>query len=136
MMYWLLALVTPIIFLYGDFKRFRTAKKYQLLITPQVCYLEKMLNDAFDFTLRRITIVDAVWFPATNIFQELELKPLALYTEIEALPLILYTEGEAGDFQDDFVVEVPISLVFNQDQMKATINNYKLAGTKYKIQTV
>lgn len=136
MMYWLLALVTPIIVLYGDFKRYRTAKKYQLLITPQVCYLEKMLNDAFDYTLRRIRIVDAVWFPPLNIFKDAESKPVFIYTLAENNPVALYTEGEVGLFQDDFIVEVPAAVVFNEAQMKASINNYKLAGTKYKIQVV
>ncbi|MBL0144943.1 MAG: hypothetical protein IPP48_03455 [Chitinophagaceae bacterium] len=136
MMYWMLALATPVIVLYGDFKRYRKTKQYQLLITPQVCYLEKMLNDTFDFTLRRIRIVDAIWYPATNIFTISESKPVAVYTSGEGAPLIIYTDGEAGLFQDDFIVEVPAALVFDENQMKANINIYKLAGTKYKIQTV
>jgi hypothetical protein len=37
--------------------------------------------------------------------------------------------------QIDFIVMVPISVVFNQDEMKSIVNYYKLAGKRYTIQT-
>lgn len=133
---WLGVLVTPIAKLHQLFLMFRKAKLYQLKITPQVCYLEMMLNDAFDFTLRRIRIVDAIWFPATYIFQEAELKSVPLFTDAENMPVIIYTDSESGNFKDDFIVLVPVGLIFNEEEMKGKINSYKLAGTKYTIQIV
>lgn len=130
------ALIYPLIFVHNSFLNYRKAKLYQLMITPQVCYLERLLNDRWDSTLRRIVIVDAVWFPPTFMYQEAELKPVNLYQEGENNPVIIYTEGEAGVLLDDFVVLVPLDVIFDDAEMKGLLNIYKLAGTKYSIQRI
>lgn len=118
------------------FIRFIAAKIYQLKITPQVCYLEMLLNDSFDFTLRRIRIADAIWYLPTSLYQEAELKPVALNLEGEGSPTYLYTDSEAGTFKDDFIVLVPAGLIFNSLEMRGKVDSYKLSGTHYKIQIV
>jgi hypothetical protein len=115
---------------------FRDAKKYQLMITPQVCYLERMLNDRFDFTLRRIVIDDADWHLPNFIYQEGENHPVYMSQEVENAPVYMFTEGEAGAIHDDFVVLVPISIIFSDPEMKSLLDQYKLAGTKYTIQRI
>lgn len=129
-------MVYPLAQLHQSFLRFKAAKLYQLKITPQVCYLEMMLNDSYDFTTRGIRIVDAKWYLPTYLYQEAELKPVYLYQESELKPVYLYTESEAGQFRDDFVVLVPAGVVFNIEEMKGKLDSYKLAGTHYKIQIV
>lgn len=129
-------LVYPIAQLHQLFMRFKDAKLYQLKITPQVCYLEMMLNDGFDPAGRGIYIVDAIWYLPTFIYQDAELKPVYLKQDGEDLPVHLYTESESGEFRDDFIVMVPAGVVFNIDEMKGKINAYKLEGTRYKIQIV
>lgn len=59
----------------------RVANIYRLGITPQVCYLEKMLNDRFDNTARRIFILNPVIKDITYIYTDAENKPVALYTD-------------------------------------------------------
>lgn len=130
------ALLTPLIALHDYFLRYRSAKLYQILITPQVCYLEMLLNDRYDFTQRRIYINDAEWHLPIYIYTPEELKPVGLYTEGEDSPLALYTDSEAGELKDDFVVFVPAGLDFNENEMKSLLNQYKLAGTHYKIEVV
>ena len=93
-----------------------------------------MLNDSFDYTLRRIRIIDAIWYLPTYLYQEAELKPVNIYQESENHPVYLYQETEAGDFKDDFVVKIPAGLVFNQNEMRGKLDSYKLTGTHYKIQ--
>jgi len=127
-------LLYPVAQLHQLLLRFQTAKLYQLKINSQVCYLEQMLNDSFDLTLRRIYISDAIWYLPTYIYQEAELKPVYVKKEGEDTPVYIYTESEAGEFRDDFVVFVPVGLVFNMDEMKGKIDSYKLSGTSYKIQ--
>lgn len=128
--------ISGVVFLYQDFLRFRKAKLYELMITPQVCYLERLLNDRFDFTQRRIRIVDGVDKPPFYIFQEAELKPKYLRNTSEAAPQWIYTSGESGNLQDDFVILVPVALVFEEAEMRSLVKVYKLAGTKFKIQRV
>lgn len=122
------AMAKPVILLYQDFLKYRKAKLYQLMITPQKCYLERLLNDRYDFTQRRIYIDDGLDKPPIYIYQNAELKPLYLGSKI------IYTRGESGDLKDDFIVFVPLDLVFENAEMTSLVKVYKLAGTKFKIQ--
>lgn len=125
-----------VVFLYQDFLRFRKQKLYELMITPQVCYLERLLNDRFDFTQRRIRIVDGLDKPPFYIYQQAELKPKYLRSSSENAPKWIYTGGESGNLQDDFVVLVPAALFFEEAEMRSLVKVYKLAGTQFKIQRV
>jgi hypothetical protein len=133
---WLKCLTYPASYLYQQFLYFKTAKDYQLLITPQVCYLKLLLNNRYDNTLRRIVIVDGNDKPPVYLYQEAELKPVFLYQESEAQPVFFYTEGEMGTLTDDFVVEVPSSIVFEEAEMRSLLKSFKLAGTKFSIKYV
>jgi hypothetical protein len=136
---WVTLLCMPFAYLYTVLISFRQAKLYQLSITPQVCYLEKMLNDRYDFLLRRIYIIDGALFDPTYEFLKVENKPNFIYTKAEisaGQPASYdYLKGEIGAFTFDFIVKVPTSLTFNQDEMKGLINTYKLASKIYTIQT-
>jgi len=128
------ACLTSIMFTYSLLLQFRKVKNYQLLITPQVCYLEKLLNDKYDYTLRRIRIGDPVYYDPIYIFIESEAKPVYLPIVNEQSPLWLYTDGETGLIKDDFIVFVPLALSFDEKEMRAVIDSYRLAGKKYKIE--
>jgi hypothetical protein len=133
---WLQALTNPVNYLYQQFRRNRDANLYRLYITPQVVYMEKLLNDRYDISGRRINIKDALVYDAEYLYQEQELKPLYIYKEEENKPVYLFTDDEIGSDSVDFFVLVPPDLVFNENEMTALINNYKLAGKRYKIQKV
>lgn len=119
---------------YQDLLRFRKQKLYELSITPQKPYLEMLLNDKYDFTLRRIYIEDGIDKPAPYIYQRAEVKPMYIRKRSEAMPKTIYTRGESGDLKDDFVVFVPMDVVFEFEEMGSLIKIYKLAGVKFKIQ--
>jgi len=121
-------IVSGVVFLYQDLLRFRKQKLYELMITPQVCYLERLLNDRYDFTQRRIFITDGIDKPPFYIFQEAELKPKYLGKAT------IYTAGESGVLQDDFIIYVPFALAFEEAEMRSLAKVYKLAGTQFKIQ--
>lgn len=127
-------LFKPIADVHRWFLSFRLVKNYQLMITPQKCYLERLLNDRFDFSQRRIYIDDGIDRPPTYIFMNVELKPKYLYRSTEQSPVYIYTSGESGDLRDDFIIYVPSSLVFDEIEMSSLTRVYKLAGTKFKIQ--
>jgi hypothetical protein len=128
-------LVSPVVTLYQSFLLYRTAKLYNLKITPQKCYLELMLNDRYDFTLRRIYIDDGIDKPPFYIFRSDELKPQFIFKRSEDQPPAwIYTEGESGALTDDFIVFVPIDISFEEPEMISLVKAYKLAGTKFKIQ--
>ena len=133
---WLRILISPFITVYMDLLRFRSSTLYYLMITPQVCYLEILLNDRYDFTQRRIYITDGLEAPAVYLYQDVELEAVDLYTDPEGQPLYLFTDAEVqGDFLDDFIVMVPASLVFNEAEMRSLVLLRRLPGMRFSIQT-
>jgi len=130
------ATLYPIILLHDAFTRYRDAKLYQLMITPQVCYLERLLNDRYDYSSRRIRIDDPISHDPWFIYLQEELKPKALYLEQENKPVFLFTEGEAGKAKDDFIIYVPLDIAFDENEMRSLVDNYKLFGKHYKIQRI
>jgi len=133
-----LVLVGPVVTLYNQLVTFRNFLQYKLSITPQVCYLEKMLNNQYDNALRRIYIRDGSLFDGIFIFQEAEPElPIYLYTEAEATKpkTFLYTEGETnGSGSYDFIVFYPAGLSFEMSEMVSLISQYKLASKIFSIQ--
>lgn len=133
---WLQALTNPVNYLYQQFRRNRDANLYRLYITPQVVYMERLLNDRYDISLRRIRIRDALVYAPQYIYQDQELKPVYIYQEEENNPVYLFTDDEIGSDSVDFYVLMPSDLIYNENEMTALIDNYKLAGKRYKIQKV
>jgi hypothetical protein len=132
-----MALVSPVITLYNQLLAFRSLLLYKLTITPQVCYLEKMLNDQYDTDLRRIYISDSNQYEGLFIYTEGEDQPLFLFTEAEvAKPkTFVYTEGEGSiDGSNDFVIFYPVGLEFEMNEMISLINTFKLASKLFSIQ--
>lgn len=140
---WMSVLVAPVKWLYVVFKANRKANLYNLAHNSQVCYLEALLNDAFDHLSRRIYISNPDWHDAEYIYRDDEDKPVWMGTDGEIgggtppydEPVWLYTDAETFDLPYTFVVNVPASISFDMDRMKAIINNYKLVGKNYIIVT-
>lgn len=128
------ALLYPLIAVHNSFVFYRNAKIYQLTISPQVCYLTRLLNDRYDYTLRRIYINDAVWHLPTFIYKSAENKPVFGYKAGEGQPKYLYSNGETGTALNDFVVNAPALIAFDQNEMRSLVDGYKLFGTRYTIQ--
>lgn len=129
---WLQSLIKPIVSNYLSFKLYREAKIYQLTITPQVCYLEKLLNDRYDYILRRIVIEDSIDKDVTFIYMDAELKPVYLGSKF------IFTAGESGVSSNDFIIKVPLVMqfTFEEPEMLSLTKAYKLAGMVPKIQYV
>lgn len=133
---WLQAVSYPVNYLYQLFLRNRDANIYRLNITPQVVFLEKLLNDRYDISNRRIRITDALVYSSLYLYQEEENKPVFFYAEAESAPAFVFTEEEVGLQTVDFYVLVPSVITFNENELRALLDAYKLAGKTYKIQRV
>lgn len=100
----------------------------EMEVTPQVFSLRKLLNDYFDSVNRSIRIEDASLHERSYIFTAGEHRTLFLGERA------IYTADELRS-GTGFVVIVPESLNNTAEtaRLKAMINKYKLAGTKYII---
>lgn len=136
MVAWLMALVSPMVWIYNQLLGLRKIILYKLTITPQVVYLEKMLNDRYDTSDRRIYINDGQEYTSLPVFQREEAKPVFMFrkTEEGVLQTLLYTKSETAQFTYDFIIHIPVFVSFDVNELTALVNSYKLAGKSYKIQ--
>ena len=129
MLAWLRALHFPLIKIVDDFNFNRNQNLYKLAHNGQVCYLRKVLNDRFDIAQRRIKIIDGNKYKREYIYTDGEKKPRFLGT------MYLRDDADYSDTGVDFVVLIPTGLNYNDYEMRALIDFYKLASKRYKIQT-
>ncbi len=131
------ALLAGLIWLHEQFLAFVDYAIGEATKTGQVIVLEKLLNDAFDFSLRRIYIGDESTHDSTALFLISEAQPdPAVYLVSEIPPgtgLALYTTAEGGGLYN-FVVYIPTGLVLDLILLQGILNKYKFAGMKYRIE--
>lgn len=130
-------IVGSIVYIYNNLILFRDQIIYKLTITPQVCFLEKMLNDRYDNVLRSIYIEDGAVHSPLFVFTTAEAQPVFIYLKSEASKpkTFLYSKGEVSTVTFDFIVFVPVEVSFDVDEMSALVNSYKLASKLFSIQT-
>jgi hypothetical protein len=133
---WILALFAPLVMLHDSLIAYRNNIIYWLGINSQVCYLEKMLNDKYDNTLRRIFIAKPQTFDPVYVFTIPELKPIPVSLRIENKPVILYTNSETLAAGVDFIVVIPMALSANMVEMNALIDKNKLPDKEHYIKRV
>lgn len=138
---WYETLLSGINYSQDRFNDFKDQSLVELSYNGQTIYLEKMLNDRFDYTLRRISIIheesnDVYWF------NESELQaPSYLYNESESgitsgySNTYIHNEGEnTSTLPDvDFMVKAPLSLSSMEVRMRSEIDKYRLGGKIYQI---
>lgn len=139
---WVGALLTPVQSLNVVFAAWAGSVRYFLAFNGQVVYLEHVLNDQFDASLRRIYIDDpgGTVIVTTYVHNKIEQQPpLYLYNVADADPNnpIVYNIAEIGTSTDDFVVHVPAGIFSPtvQVQMSVFINQYRIAGKRYSFLT-
>lgn len=142
---WVHSLISPLEFLYDEFLKHRAEDIYKLEHTAQVISLEKVLNDRFDISQRRIRIGDVERKEPFYIFLETEQTPKFVHSESENKePIYLYSEGISVKGRYDFMVYLPLDIWQREKtevgigeyrfyEMESLIDFYKLAGKKYKI---
>lgn len=127
---YLLAWLMPISNLYTAFMKFRKDTLYKINHNGQVVYLQKVLNDRFDNTLRRIYITDGIINEPTFIYKHVEDRPVYLGTRY------IYSREELQFRDVDFIVVLPYDMVLSDEElirMKSLLNYYKLASKTYRI---
>jgi len=140
---WIGSLLQPVQSLNATFADEAEAIRYALKLNGQVIYLEHLLNDVFDPSLRRIYIDDPIDTQVITayVFNKAEAQsPLYIYNKVEAVNglAVIYNKGELNNSTDDFIVHVPAAdlTATAQVQMRFYINKYRIAGKRYSFQTI
>jgi hypothetical protein len=116
---------------YDGFSNYRQLVVYKLAHNGQVCYLQKVLNDAFDNTARRIQVVDFTVFGALFFYDEND-QVMFIGDEQE----VFFYDDDTGF---DFTIRIPATLTSNTGMLaaiKAKANEYKLDGKNYYVELI
>lgn len=116
----------------GLFQAFRTAVFGKMSYNSQVCYLRKMLNDLYDDPLRRIYLEDAGSVEPLWVYARLEDQPVMIEERAADAPVMVNSRDNIW-YGSGFIVYVPNDLNSLEEQIKASLNYYKLATKKYQI---
>jgi hypothetical protein len=138
------ALATSLQKQYNTLDLFRTQKQYELSITSQVIWLEKMLNGIFDPINTGIYIEDVG--PVTQVYVNNKAespRPRYIYNKAENAYATYIRNKSESVYPYNFTVMVPYiiyqGLLTNNysglKAMKANLNKYKMFGTVYQIQS-
>lgn len=126
-----MAVTWPLRQVYNSFLLFTEAKLYRLSHNGQVCYLEAVLNDAFDATLRRIWIGDFDGKERIFFWQEAERRDVDF-----SITQYFWPDSDYADSGVDFTIHLPLDVSTGTGQMpylKSLTDEYKLAGKNYNI---
>ena len=157
---WLIANTTPLNITISDINQFRSDKLRELDYNGRTIQLERLLNDNFDNTLRRIYILHDQIFNEVDFFvAELQNGDFDFYIS-EVAPagtngagtagtsgflaeeghlfyigenpnaIIGGTNGTSGNI--DFEIVSPVSLISKDAEIKGYVDKYKLASKRYR----
>jgi hypothetical protein len=101
-------------------------QKWEMSITPQVFSLEAALNKLFDPAAKRIHIGDAERVRGNFYFRATDNKQWFHKNTF------YWKERKLG-YDTDFIVFCPSSVESQEEQIRGTIDKYKLVGKKYTI---
>src|SRR5690554_3494937 len=90
--------LAPIRTNYDAFLSFKEDAEYRVQHNGQICYLQKMLNDKFDHSLRRIRVQNVQPKERLWLYYEQEDKPVFFYNE-EDYPVFFYNPE---DYYNEF----------------------------------
>ena len=123
----------PFYWLCKMFKDYRKTSLRKLNVNGQVAYIEKMLNDEFEFENREIYITDsdALKPNVADMYRDPSVT-MTIYPESSEEKLYLES-GDESIKSEDYIVNVPSFLADKLEVIKTIVEYNKPAGRTYKI---
>lgn len=118
--------IAPVINIHYEFLQRRNEDHYKLDHNWQVCYLEVMLNDRFDISVRRIKIIEGDRYERKYIYTNAEQKQKYLGS------LFIRPSTDYSDGGFDFTIDMN-NVTANIYDIEAQVKFYKLEGTRFNI---
>lgn len=131
------ALIKPLQTLNDRFNAFVQQTFYNVSFTGQVIYLERILNDRYDDSLRRIYIEDGLQLGLPPyLYNKVEQRPLYIFNKSEAATPEFYINNKSEFFaENDFIVYVPNAILTPalEKAIRSLVKIYKIAGKRFSV---
>jgi hypothetical protein len=133
------AMGSPVVTLYNLFLTHRTNNLYRLRMNGQVCYLRRLLNDAFPEAGGAIRIEDGAAVGRWQYAWDAEYDPYLKYLLIGPLTpeggTVFWDKSTILEGVSGFTVVVPraVRTVNNDAKLRSLLNAYKLLSKSYTI---
>ena len=140
-MIWIKTIVSPVWNIYDRLLDFRRASLYKMSHNSQIVYLQKVLNDKFDYTDRRISIRNSDILEPVWHYDAQEQRAVYYYDTADDVPVYFRSQAYFERLNADFEVIIPLALkpatqpkveVFEL-QVSLLVDYYKLYSKKYII---
>ena len=140
-MAFLQVLISPLKSIYDDFFAFKEDSIYRAEHYGSIGLMEKVLNDYFDPTERRIFINNAELNDTQHYYDEGNGDPLYFYDEGYGDPQWFFDPEVFNVYSSDFTVFMPIALRPSDPdeeeryltRVRAQVDYYKIYGPNYTI---
>jgi hypothetical protein len=129
------AMTAPVVSLYDLFINNRKNNLYRLRMNGQVCYLRRLLNDAFPEAHGAIQIESSKTIGQWQYAWDKEYDPYMRYLLITNEGTVFLDKSAILQSVNGFVVSVPRALhnINNDAKLRSLLNAYKLLGKSYTI---
>ena len=137
----LVAFLSAVVLPFSKIKRalseYADEKIKELKITGQTCKLQQLLNDTFDNKERRIRIIDSSLIDLPMVYVFPRGNDNVLFVEDKNRSVFVQMSVKTAAVATDFYVVIPKSLkLFDNPQLKALVNTYKLASKRWLIKEI
>lgn len=116
--------------MHAEFMSFRAVTLNRMQYSSQVCYLRKLLNDKYDSSDRRISVVDGDVRGYLFMYKTTEDKPVMIN---ETTPPEMIYRRDSIFYLGEFLVVVPDELSQLDAKIRASLNEYKLVTKQYQV---
>lgn len=136
---YLKVILSPVDYIVSKFQAHKNNISYKLAHNSQICYLEKLLNDSFDNTERRIYITDAesVDMLIAYEYQDVQKRIIACEdsSEFANYEVIAYQSQIIGNNLNKFIINVPneSQIISREAELRALTNRFRFAGKLFYI---
>ena len=135
---WLKFLSKPIRRILDEYYTHRKTNELLIHMNGQVIYIEHILNHYFDPINKGIYITDSAQVEeGVVLYNDAEdNEETYLYNDAENADETYFFNQEELQNWADFIVNIPSSVTYNEQQLRALVNRYKIAGKNYIINIV
>lgn len=135
---WMYCLLKEVELIHSEFITFIASIRNQLSYNGQIISLEDLLNTFYPAASGNIQIINTITDNVPVFINEAAESSTSVYVnqkdESPSTDIFIFSASEFN-VPYDFTIKVPDTLVFDNNQMRALVNKFKLSGKRFNIIT-